>query len=172
MKGTIQAVSSPAPPCLSSPPSFQGWDISPSYGGGGAQTSNPFSLLGCCAGALANSSFVPALCVLPPENWNGYQVAHLRGLRAPGKVNLAGRDSEPAAALPPGRAMEPPRRRARSPEKPTSAPGPRRLRLHSDAGAEFSRTEARPGLCPGLHVPVHRTRSDLNVLIVEAHGHV
>ena len=61
------------------------------------------------------------------ENWNGYQVAHLRGLRAPGKVNLAGRDSEPAAALPPGKAMEPPRRRACYPEKPTSAPGPRRL---------------------------------------------
>ena len=36
------------------------------------------------------------------ENWNGYQIAHLRGLRAPGKVNLAGRDSEPAAALPLG----------------------------------------------------------------------
>ena len=36
------------------------------------------------------------------ENWNDYQVAHLRGLRAPGKVNLAGRDSEPAAALPLG----------------------------------------------------------------------
>lgn len=67
MKGTIQAVSSPAPPCLSSPPSFQGWDISPSYAGGGAQTGSPFSLLGCCAGALANSSFVPAVCVPPPE---------------------------------------------------------------------------------------------------------
>ena len=58
------------------------------------------------------------------ENWNDYQVAHLRGLRAPGKVNLAGRDSEPAAALPPGRAMEPPQRRARYPEKPTSAQTP------------------------------------------------
>ena len=90
--------------------------------------------------------------ILPPySTWrcwkiglSGYQIAHLRDLRAPGKVNLAGRDSEPAAALPPGRAMEPPRRRARSPEKPTSAPGPRRL------SADIQ-TQARsfPGQRPG-----------------------
>ena len=78
------------------------------------------------------------------ENWNGYQVAHLRGLRAPGMVNLAGERLRACRSTAPGRAMEPPRRRARSPEKPTSAPGPRRLSADIQTQAQ-----SFPGQRPG-----------------------
>ena len=172
-------MSSPAPPCLSSPPSFQGWDISPSYGGGGAQTSNPFSLLGCCAGALANSSFVPALCVLPPENWNGYQVAHLRGLRAPGKVNLAGERLRACRSTAPWEGHGAPSEKSTKPREahlssrpPTSASTfRRRRRVFQDRGQARSLPRSP---CPSAQNKVRSkwshcrsTRSCLNVISVD-----
>ena len=94
-----------------------------------------------------NSSGEPAslLNVKVLKNWNGYEVAHLRRLQEPqGGWTWQGRDSEPTAALSPGRAMEPPQRRAHYPEKPISAPEPRHL--SSDI-----QTQARsfPGQRPG-----------------------
>ena len=83
--------------------------------------------------------------------------------RSPRKVNLAG---ERLQALPqhwpPGGPWNPTQRRARLPREAHLSPRPQTSEhRHSDAGMEFSRTEARPGLYPSLHVLVHRVQGQV-----------
>ena len=104
------------------------------------------------------------------ENWSNYQVAHLRSLQEPqGSEPGRGQTTSPTAALTQGGPWNPTQRRARLPrEAHLSSRAQTSEHWRSDAGTEFSRTEARPGLYPGLHVLVQSTRSGLNVLIAES----
>ena len=61
------------------------------------------------------------------------------------------------AALTPGRVMEPHSAESTVPREAHLSSRPQTSEhWHLDKGTEFSRTEARPGLHPGVHVLVYR----------------
>ena len=104
------------------------------------------------------------------ENWNDYQVAHLRGLQEPqGRWIWERKTRSLTAALIPRRATEPHSEKntvtQRSPPQ-LQSPEIWALTLRQRHGV--FQTEARPGLHPGLHVPGHTEQSGLNVLIKSA----
>ena len=123
-----------------------------------------------CPGINSPGEPVSLLNLNVLENWSNYQVAHLRSLQEPqGSEPGRGQTTSPTTALTPGGPWNPTQRRARLPrEAHLSSSAQTSEHWRSDAGTEFSRTEARPGLYPGLHVLVQSTRSGLNVLIAES----
>ena len=103
------------------------------------------------------------------EHWSNYQVATWGFSRSPREVNLAGnRLGARLQHSPPGGPGKPTQRRAQFPEKPTPASDPRHLSTDAQTQARSFQTEARPGLHPGLHIPVHRVQSGLNVLTAKS----
>ena len=97
------------------------------------------------------------------ENWNDYQVAHLRGLQEPQRGEPGrGQTRSSISALTPGRAMEPHSEKStvtqRSPPQPQS-PDIWALMFRCRHGV--FQEEARPGLYPGLHVLVRRVQGQV-----------
>ena len=103
------------------------------------------------------------------ENWNDYQVAHLRRLQEPqGDEPGGGETRSPTAALTPGRAREAHSEESTVPREAHPAPEPRHLSTDAQTQAQSFQTEARPGLHLGPHVPVQAEQSGLNVLTAES----
>ena len=103
------------------------------------------------------------------ENWNDYQVAHLRGLQEPQEGEPSrGQTRSPTAALTPGRAREAHSEESTVPREAHPAPEPRHLSADTQTQAWSFQTEARPGLHPGPHVPAHTEQSGLNVFTAES----
>ena len=104
------------------------------------------------------------------ENWNDYQIAHLRGLQKPqGSEPGGGQTRSLTAALTPGRAREAHSGESTVPREACPAPEPRHLSTDAQMQAwSFpDRGQARPA--PGSPCPsAESTRSGLNVLIVES----
>ena len=94
-------------------------------------------------------------------SWNNDQETHLRSLHEP-QGRRTWQEERLQALLqhwPLGGPWNPTQRRARLPREARLSSRPQTSEhWHSDAGTEFSRTEARPGLYPGLHVLVHKHR--------------
>ena len=102
------------------------------------------------------------------ENWNNYQVAHLRSLHAPGRGNLAGGETQSPPQPQPWEGHGAPSEKSTLPRAATSAPDPR----HPSADIQ-TQVRSFPGQRPGQVLPrspvlAHRTGSGLNELIIES----
>ena len=102
------------------------------------------------------------------ENWNNYQVAHLRSLHAPGRGNLAGGETQSPLQSQHREGHGTPSEKSTLPREATSAPDPRHLSTDIQMQAR-SFPGQRPGqVLPRSPVLAHRTGSGVNVLIVES----
>ena len=103
------------------------------------------------------------------DNWNDYQIAHLRGLQEPqGSEPGGGETRSPTAALTPRRAKEAHSEESTVAREAHPAPEPRHL--STDAQTQARSFPDRGQARPPPRSPVQRVHSGLNVLTAETHG--
>ena len=80
-----------------------------------------------CPGTNSPGASASLLNLNVLENWNDYQVAHLRRLHAPGRGNLAGGETQSPPQPQPREGHGAPSEKSTLPRAATSAPDPRHL---------------------------------------------
>ena len=84
------------------------------------------------------------------ENWNDYQVAHLRCLHAPGRGNLAGGETQSPPQPQPREGHGAPSEKSTLPRAATSAPDPRHLSADIQTQARSFPGQRQARSYPGL----------------------